>query len=120
MKEVGVVHKTKGSFAVVRFERKTACENCNMCLKPREEMYVELRLKNKLNAKVGDIVEVESPNGVYKIEITEINDKFIEEMRVNPKLCAHLHVSLQSGSERILKLMDRKYTKDEYEELLLS
>ena len=58
MKEVGVVHKTKGSFAVVRFERKTACENCNMCLKPREEMYVELRLKNKLNAKVGDIVEV--------------------------------------------------------------
>ena len=25
-----------------------------------------------LNKKVGDIVEVESPNGVYKIEITEI------------------------------------------------
>ena len=51
---------------------------------------------------------------VSSIEITEINDKFIEEMRVNPKLCAHLHVSLQSGSERVLHIMNRKYTKDEY------
>ncbi len=58
MKEVGVVHSIKGSFAIVRFQRKTACENCNMCLKPREEMYVELRLKNTLNAKIGDAVEV--------------------------------------------------------------
>ena len=51
---------------------------------------------------------------VSSIEITEIDDKFIEEMRVNPKLCAHLHVSLQSGSERILQVMNRKYTKAEY------
>ena len=58
MKEVGFVHKIKGGTATVRFERKTACENCNMCLKPREEMYVELKLKNSLNAKVGDKVEV--------------------------------------------------------------
>ncbi len=58
MKEVGFVHKIKGGTATVRFERKTACENCNMCLKPKEEMYVELKLKNILNAKVGDKVEV--------------------------------------------------------------
>ncbi len=58
MKEVGVVHKIKGNLATVRFERKTACENCNMCLKPRDEMYVELRVKNSLNAKIGDKVEV--------------------------------------------------------------
>ena len=51
---------------------------------------------------------------VSSIEITEINDKFIGEMKVNPKLCAHLHVSLQSGSERILQIMNRKYTKAEY------
>ena len=53
---------------------------------------------------------------ISSIEITEITDRLIEEMRNNSKLCGHLHVSLQSGSERILKLMDRKYTKAEYEE----
>ena len=51
---------------------------------------------------------------VSSIEITEIDEKFIKELEVNPKLCAHLHVSLQSGSERILKIMNRKYTKAEY------
>lgn len=51
---------------------------------------------------------------VSSIEITEINDRFIDELANNPKLCAHLHVSLQSGSERILKIMNRKYTKEEY------
>ncbi len=51
---------------------------------------------------------------VSSIEITEINDKFIDEMKNNSKLCAHLHVSLQSGSERVLKIMNRKYTKAEY------
>ena len=51
---------------------------------------------------------------VSSIEITEINDKFINELRVNSKLCGHLHVSLQSGSEKVLKLMNRKYTKEEY------
>ncbi len=58
MRETGVVYKLRGSFATVRFDRKTACENCNMCLKPREANYVELRLKNTLSAKVGDRVEV--------------------------------------------------------------
>ena len=51
---------------------------------------------------------------VSSIEMTEINDKFINELKTNDKLCGHLHVSLQSGSEYILKLMNRKYTKEEY------
>ena len=51
---------------------------------------------------------------VSSIEMTEINDKFIDELKNNKKICSHLHVSLQSGSERMLKLMNRKYTKDEY------
>lgn len=51
---------------------------------------------------------------ISSIEITEITDKFIEELKNNKKLCGHLHVSLQSGSEKILKLMNRKYTKEEY------
>lgn len=58
MRETGVVSKVKGKFATVRFDRKTACEHCNMCLKPREANYVELRLPNTLNARVGDKVTV--------------------------------------------------------------
>lgn len=51
---------------------------------------------------------------ISSIEITEITDRLIQEMKYNKKLCGHLHVSLQSGSANILKLMDRKYTKEDY------
>lgn len=64
MRETGVVSKVKGKFATVRFDRKTACEHCNMCLKPREANYVELRLPNTLNAVVGDKVTVAMGNRV--------------------------------------------------------
>ena len=60
MIETGEVKKvTKSGWCTVRFPRKTACENCNMCLKPKNEMFVELKLKNSLGAKEGDIVTVE-------------------------------------------------------------
>ena len=55
---------------------------------------------------------------ISSIEITEINDKFINELKNNPKLCGHLHISLQSGSDKILKLMNRKYTQDKYYEIV--
>ena len=51
---------------------------------------------------------------ISSIEITSIDDNFIKELKNNPKVCGHLHVSLQSGASRILKLMNRKYTKEEY------
>ena len=50
---------------------------------------------------------------ISSIEITELDDKFFELLK-NEKLCNHMHVPLQSGSENVLKLMNRKYTKDEY------
>jgi threonylcarbamoyladenosine tRNA methylthiotransferase MtaB len=52
------------------------------------------------------------------IEITELNDKFFNFLKNNPKLCNHLHVPLQAGSDHILKLMGRKYTLDEYAEMI--
>jgi len=51
---------------------------------------------------------------ISSIEMTEITDKFIEELALNKKICGHLHISLQSGSDKILKLMNRKYTSEEY------
>ncbi len=43
------------------------------------------------------------------IEITELNDKFFKELKNNPKICNHLHIPIQSGSDEILKKMNRKY-----------
>lgn len=51
---------------------------------------------------------------ISSIEITELDDKFLEELKNNNKICNHLHVPIQSGSDRILKLMNRKYTINEF------
>ena len=44
----------------------------------------------------------------------DITDKLIAEMASNPKVCRQLHVPLQSGSTKVLKDMNRKYTKEQY------
>ena len=46
------------------------------------------------------------------VEITELNDKFMNMLKNNNKLCTHLHIPLQSGSNEILKKMNRKYDLD--------
>ncbi|MFH0955891.1 MAG: radical SAM protein [Candidatus Falkowbacteria bacterium] len=43
------------------------------------------------------------------IEITEVTDEMIKLMRESNKICKHLHIPLQSGSDKILKLMNRPY-----------
>lgn len=51
---------------------------------------------------------------ISSIEITELDDKFMEELKVNEKISSHMHVPIQSGSNEILKKMNRKYNIDEY------
>lgn len=48
---------------------------------------------------------------ISSIEITELNDKFMEMLKNNKKVVDHMHIPLQSGSEEILKAMNRKYDK---------
>ena len=60
------------------------------------------------------IHEMSKINGIERIrqssiEITQINEKFINELKNNNKICDHIHIPLQSGSDSILKLMNRKY-----------
>ena len=62
---------------------------------------------------ISEIPELERIR-VSSIEITSIDDEFIKELKNNKKLCGHLHVSLQSGCDKILKAMNRKYTCKEY------
>ena len=52
---------------------------------------------------------------ISSIEITELNDKFLNMLKENPKVCDHLHIPLQAGSNEILKRMNRKYDLEFYE-----
>jgi len=49
----------------------------------------------------------------------DLSDELIAVMKDSKKICRHLHLPLQSGSTRILKAMNRHYTKESYLELAL-
>ena len=46
---------------------------------------------------------------ISSIEITELTDEVLEVMRNNKVIVDHMHIPLQAGSNKILKLMNRKY-----------
>ena len=51
---------------------------------------------------------------ISSIEISELTPEVISVIQSSDIIVNHLHIPLQSGSERILKLMNRKYTKMDY------
>lgn len=58
-----------------------------------------------------DLVEVEGLERlrISSIELNEITDEVIKLMENNPILVDHMHIPLQSGCDKILKSMNRKY-----------
>ena len=51
---------------------------------------------------------------ISSIEMNELTDEVLEVIKNNPKIVSHLHIPIQSGSDTILKLMNRKYLKKEF------
>ena len=49
---------------------------------------------------------------ISSIEATELNDRVLEVIKNNDILVDHMHIPIQSGSDKILKLMNRKYDKE--------
>ena len=74
-------------------------------------------LKNYNFSKL--LKEIETIDGLERlrissIEITELDDEFLEVLKTSKILVDHMHIPLQSGSDEILRLMNRKYDKNEF------
>ena len=48
------------------------------------------------------------------IEVNEINERFLNFLKSSKFIVPHFHIPLQSGSNKILKLMGRGYTREQY------
>lgn len=67
----------------------------------------------------GLLQEVEKIEGLKRIRFMtshpkDLSDELIEVMKNSKKICRHLHLPVQAGSDRILAAMNRRYTKEQY------
>ncbi len=78
---------------------------------------------NSYNHDEGDftdlIAEVAKVEGIERIRFTsphpkDFPDKLLDLMAVNPKVCKQIHIPLQAGNNRVLDMMNRTYTKEEF------
>ena len=51
---------------------------------------------------------------ISSIEIKELNEKFINTLKNSKKIVNHIHIPLQSGCDKILELMNRRYNMEFY------
>ena len=63
--------------------------------------------------------EVEQIEGLKRIRFMtshpkDLSDELIDVMKQSKKICRHLHLPVQAGSDRILQAMNRRYTKEQY------
>jgi tRNA-2-methylthio-N6-dimethylallyladenosine synthase len=67
--------------------------------------------------------EIEKIDGIERIRFMtshpkDLSQELIDVMKDSTKICRHLHLPLQSGSTRLLKIMNRRYTKESYLDLV--
>ena len=71
---------------------------------------------------MGDLLEDAAKTGIERIRFVtshpwDFDDKMIDTIAKYDNIMPYIHLPLQSGSDRILKLMGRRYTKEKYLEL---
>lgn len=76
-------------------------------------------LKNCACTLLDAIDRVSTADGIRRIRLGSLEPLFIDErvataLAKNPKICRQFHLSLQSGSDAVLKRMNRRYTSAEY------
>ena len=63
--------------------------------------------------------EVAKVEGIKRVRFMtshpkDLSDELIEVIKNNDKICKHIHLHVQSGSNNVLKEMNRKYTREHY------
>lgn len=66
-----------------------------------------------------DLIEEIAKTDIKRIRLSSVDprivtDDFIKRINSTNKVCDHFHLSLQNGSDRILKLMNRRYDTEEF------
>jgi threonylcarbamoyladenosine tRNA methylthiotransferase MtaB len=79
------------------------------CYRDREAGYSLARLVREAGATPGL-----SRLRLSSIEVNHVNDELVAALRETPSLARHLHVPLQSGDDRVLQAMARRYTSGTY------
>ncbi|MDE4541591.1 tRNA (N(6)-L-threonylcarbamoyladenosine(37)-C(2))-methylthiotransferase MtaB [Thermoanaerobacterium sp. R66] len=80
--------------------------------------------KDLENADLLDIIKmIHEIEGIERIRLSSIEptfltEDFVREVSLLPKFCRHYHISLQSGSDSVLKRMGRRYTTSEYKAII--
>lgn len=75
-----------------------------------------------INYTMGDLLQDTAKTGIDRIRFVtshpwDFDDKMIDIIAKYDNIMPYIHLPLQSGSDRILKLMGRRYTKEKYLEL---
>ena len=104
-----IIHEIEGLVADGVVEVMLLGQNVNSYGKTLEEPITFAELLRR----------VEQIDGLERIRFMtshpkDLSDELIEVMKNSRKICKHLHLPVQSGSSRILKQMNRKYTKEQY------
>jgi len=75
-------------------------------------------------ARLASLLEaVDRVPGLWRVRFLtshprHVHDDLLQAMRDLPRVCEHLHLPFQSGDDAILKQMRRRYTRDQYREIV--
>ncbi|MEA3488962.1 MAG: tRNA (N(6)-L-threonylcarbamoyladenosine(37)-C(2))-methylthiotransferase MtaB [Candidatus Omnitrophota bacterium] len=67
--------------------------------------------------------EMDGMDGMFRIRLSSIEPDLIDDLLIGTiagsrRICRHLHIPLQSGSDRVLKRMNRRYDTERFRELI--
>ncbi len=77
-------------------------------------------VKESLVEVIGGLEKIKGLSRIRlsSIEAGDVSSDLIKYLQQSKKLCRHLHIPIQSGDDHILKLMNRKYSRQKYENII--